>query len=238
MDLDTFRSYTDWHDHVNRDLYEAPADPWKLLPVDPTGIDHCVLGIGLYGLGRIEAGDWDETARRLADLSFHEGLVQRFEEGRDWDETRLPEWARDQFEAGERPRYYEDFDSFVERRCSYVDDLYDRIAEEGYRPNAEAGHDNPAAEDNPYEDAYAHHLEPVVAIGRSGEVLLAEGVHRVSIAAIQGIDEIPVQVVCRHRDWQAVRDEAATEHDGSHPDYPDHPDLADLPDGPERVARI
>ena len=169
MDPDTFRSYTEWHARVNRDLYEAPADPWKLLPVDPAQIERCALGIGLYGLGRVEGGDWDEDPRRLAGLPVHEGLVQRFEEGRDWEETRLVEWARERFEAGERPRYYGDLDSFVELRCSYVDDLYDRIAEEGYRPNAEAGHDNPAAGDNPYEDAYAHHLEPVVAVGRSGE---------------------------------------------------------------------
>lgn len=230
MDLDTFRRYTEWHDHVNQRSYEAPADPWKLVSVGPAEIEHCAPGIGLYGLGRVEGGDWDQDPRTVADLFVYEGLVQRFDEGRDWEETRYVEWAREQFESGERPRYYEDLNAFLDRRCEYVDDLYERIAREGYRPNAEAGHDNPAAEDNPFEDAYVHRFEPLVAIGRSGALLLTEGFHRVCLSAIQGIDEIPVQVVCRHRDWQRIRDRlATTEHLPERlARHRGHPDLADV----------
>lgn len=128
MDLDTFRRYTEWHDHVNQRSYEAPADPWKLVSIDPAEIEHCAPGIGLYGLGRVEGGDWDQDPRTVADLFVYEGLVQRFDEGRDWEETRYVEWAREQFESGERPRYYEDLNAFLDRRCEYVDDLYERIA--------------------------------------------------------------------------------------------------------------
>jgi len=233
MDLDTFRYYTRWHDHVNRERYDAPADPERFLWVDPTAVEHCVPGVGLYGLGRVEGGNWDRDPRPLAEMPGYRGIVERFDEGKHWEETRLVEWARERVDAGERPRNYADLDSFVEQRCAYLDDLYERIAATGYRPNARAGHDNPAAEDNPYENAYAHHLEPLVAVSRDGDVLWVEGFHRLAIAAVQGIDSIPVQVVCRHREWQRVRDELTTsekppEQVARHRDHPDHPDLADL----------
>ena len=230
MDLDTFRYYSGWHDQVNRQLYDAPADPERFLQVDPTAVEHCVPGIGLYGLGRVEGGDWDRDPRPLGEIPGYHGIVERFDRGRDWEETRLVEWVRARIEAGERPRNYADLEAFLDQRCRYLDDLYERIATEGYRPNAEVGHDNPSADDNPYEDAYAHHLEPLVAVGRDGEILWAEGFHRLAIAAVQGIDAIPVSVVCRHREWQRLRDELATSENpperAAH--YRDHPDLADL----------
>ena len=234
MDLDTFRLYTEWHDHANRRRYDAPADPWQLVTVDPTGIERCVPGIGLYGLGRVEGGAWDRSAntRSVADLPSYEGIRQRFEAGEDWEDTRLVEWAGERFADGESARGYENLDAFVERRCAYLDDLFERIREEGYRPNAEAGHDNPAARDNPYEDAYAHEFEPLVAVGRSGEFLWVEGFHRLAMATVLELDAVPVQVVCRHREWQRVRDEAtAGDGDGlpaSVAPHRDNPDLADL----------
>jgi len=237
MDLDTFRLYTEWHDHVNRRLYDAPADPWSLVSVDPTGIERCVPGIGLYGLGRVEGGAWDRPTNTgsLTDLPAHEGVRQRFEAGRDWEDTRLVEWARERFEDGDSARGYESLDAFVEQRCSYLDDLFERIREEGYRPNADAEHDNPAARHNPYEDAYAHKFEPLVAVGRSGEFLWVEGFHRLAIATVLDVDSVPVQVVCRHREWQHVRDEAAATTGENHPPavipHRDNPDLTDLLDG-------
>jgi len=234
MDLDTFRYYTGWHDHVNREQYEAPADPWKLLSVDPSAVDYCAPGIGLWGLGRVSGGEWDREANywELEEFPLYEGLVQRFERGYDWEETALYEWASSRFEDGAQARGYDDLESFRAERCAYVDDLYERIREEGYRPNVEAEHDNPAATDNPYEDAYAQHLEPMVAIGRSGEILWSEGFHRLAIAAILGIETIPVYVVCRHVEWQRTRDEFAatpeSESSAKLDAHRTHPDLADL----------
>ncbi|PSQ49284.1 hypothetical protein BRD19_04365 [Halobacteriales archaeon SW_7_65_23] len=102
---------------------------------------------------------------------------------------------------------------------------------EGYRPNAEGGHENPAAAENAFENAYAHYLEPLIAIGRDGEVIWVEGYHRLGIAAVLGLDAIPVQVLCRHAGWQRIRDKIA-EASGGLPgeleEYREHPDLAEL----------
>lgn len=232
MYLDQFRTYTAWHDLANRRAYEAPADPWALLRVDPTAIAHHTQGVDLqWGLGRVTGGNWDrpEARRSLTDTAVYEGLVQRFDLGADWTETALYQRAAERFAAGNQVRGYESLEEYRRIRCGYLDDLFRTIDTEGYRPNAEADH-VPPVEDNPFEGAYVHHLEPLVVIARDGSVILAEGFHRVAIAAVLELKEIPVQVLCRHVEWQRVRDRLSTGR--SSPDElpvaPDHPDLRDL----------
>ncbi|MFB6154026.1 MAG: hypothetical protein ABEJ27_07220 [Halodesulfurarchaeum sp.] len=232
--LDRFWTATAWHAVANERAYTAPAEPGRLLRVDPTRVRRYTGSLRLdVGLGRVQGGAWDrpEQCQDIRETSIYQGLEQRFVEGRDWEETVLFETVSRRFDEGERVRGYEDPEAFKETRCAYLDDLYQSMRTDGYRPNRTAAHDNPAAEENAYEDAYAHHLEPMVAIGRTGELILTEGYHRFGIADILNID-MAVQVLCRHRGWQAVRDAIA---DGTSDEpladlgvQPDHPDLGDL----------
>jgi len=148
-----------------------------------------------------------------------------------WEYRKVWIWRRWRTTPSGPFRGYDSLDAFREHRLSFLDHLYERIDSEGYRPNAEAGHENPAAGENAFEDAYAHHLEPLIAIGREGEIIWAEGYHRMAIAAIQGLDAIPVQVLCRHTRWQRIRDSIAGAG-GSLPgelaEYREHPDLGEL----------
>jgi hypothetical protein len=194
MSLDQLRSYTKWHRFVNEQEYDAPADPWKLLRVDPTTVEQYNHEIGLnWGLGRIEGGDWDRerNCHSLDETVISKGLTQRFEKGYDWEETVLYQRAKEQFENGGTSRGYNSLEKYRNTRCEYIDGLFHSIAQDGYRPNEEATHEKPTR-DNPFEDAYAHHLEPLVVIGRSGEIYWSEGYHRLVIASILDIDEIPV----------------------------------------------
>lgn len=234
MNLGRFRYYTDWHHHVNRREYDAPADPWKLLPVFPDDVTYYNDELRLNrGLGRIRGGDWDceENCRPIRRTTLYRGLKQRFKDGYDWEETALYRRVKEQFESGETVRGYESLTEFRTVRCEYIDDLFHKIEREGYRPNEQATHER-ATDDNPFEDAYANHLEPVVVIGRAGDVHWMEGYHRFAIASILGVDEIPVYVLCRHEEWQAVRDEFAKTPPGERqPElgaYADHPDVRDI----------
>lgn len=235
MYLQTFRSYSDWHHVANRRRFDAPPDPFEPIHVDPSSLEYCTHEVPLaWGLGRVEGGDWDREQNRqpLDESPIYRGLRQRFEEGRDWEETALYRNARDRFEDGQAVRGYESLAAFRDQRCAYVDHLFETIEREGYRPNREAGHENPAAEDNAFEDAYVHHVEPLVVVGRSGDVVLAEGYHRLTLAAILDVPEIPVQVLCRHEEWQRTRDAVATDS-ASDPAEGldvggDHPDLRDV----------
>jgi hypothetical protein len=231
MDLDQFWQYTDWHDWVNRRRYDAPADPRTLLRVDPADVRCYNGGLRLnWGLGRVQGGDWDrpEHCHRFRETTLYRSLRQRFEEGRDWAETPLYQQAAQRFERGETVRGYESLAAFREVRCAYIDDLFHSIDREGYRPNRTGGHQK-ASEENPFEDAYANHLDPLVAIARDGEIHWLEGNHRFAIASILGLETIPVYVLCRHVEWQRTRDRLQGSSGSEPSPAPDsHPDLQAL----------
>lgn len=233
MDLGQFHYYTGWHHQVNRRKYDAPADPRKLLPVSPDDVTYYNGELRLnWGLGRVQGGDWDrkENCCRIRETTLYRGLTQRFEDGYDWEETALYQRARDRFESDERFRGYESLAEFRSIRCEYIDDLFRKTDREGYRPNADVTHEK-ASDDNPFEDAYANHLDPLVVIGRAGDIHWTEGNHRFVIASILDLDEIPVYVLCRHENWQAVRDRVKGTPAGELPSelvaHLDHPDVQD-----------
>ena len=235
MDLETFRYYSGWHDAANHRRYHAPADPTRLVRVDPGGVEHYTNALPLtYGLGRVRGGDWDadQNRRPLRETDTYRGLVQRFEDGCDWVETALYAQAVDRFDDQPHVRGYERTEAFRETRLPYLDDLYEPIATDGYRANVTAadGDDRedghaPADAGNPSETACANRLEPLVVVARDGEVVWTEGYHRFAIADLFDLDAIPVQVLARHERWQCVRDAVAR----------DGVDAADLPAGVDAI---
>ncbi|ADQ68258.1 hypothetical protein [Halogeometricum borinquense] len=233
MNRRQFRQYTAWHNYCNERTYTAPADPWKLLEIDPADVEYyngaCRLN---WGLGRVQGGRWDreENCTPIRETTIYSGLNQRFTHGYDWEETALYRRAKEQFENGKRVRGYESIDAYRNVRCTYLDELYRKIEREGYRSNADATHE--AADDSAYEDAYAHHLEPLVVIGRSGDIYWTEGFHRFAIASLLDVEAVPVYVLCRHEQWQRIRDEIFTASSRGLPPkqrvHLDHPDVAGL----------
>ncbi|WP_267640630.1 hypothetical protein [Haloarchaeobius amylolyticus] len=221
---DQFELYTHLHGLRNRLLSDAPTDPWSFVHVDPAEVERFTTGLELpWGLGRVQTGDWDRDrhCQAIRDNTKFRGLHQRFEEGRDWVATDYYEDVQARFEAGENPRGYPDFETFENERLADVDALARSIEDDGWQPNVETDHDP--------EDwtEYASSLDPLVAIGRDGEVLWYEGYTRFMLADILGVDEIPVLVLCRHEQWQARREQvAAGDSAGS-----DHPDLRAVPTG-------
>ncbi|WP_380677849.1 hypothetical protein [Salinigranum sp. GCM10025319] len=186
-----------------------------------------------WGFGQIRGGEWDLPRHRrdLEDNWVVVGLRQRFEEGRDWKDTVYYEQARQQFIEGNSKWNYENIDQFIEVRCAYVDDLYRLIRDVGYRPNDEGRHDVP--EQDVRSTEYEQRFEPLVVIGRDGDVLLEDGRHRVAIAKILDIESIPANVLGRHREWQRVRDTLARVRTRSEVDptlrtHLGHPDLTDI----------
>ena len=228
MVLDSFRYYTEWHEFCNRERYAAPADPWEVVRGDPATVEHFTTVSLRWGLGRVRGGEWDdpENCRKLADTKLYDGLVQRFDEGAEWEETAYLDWAREQFDEQETFRGCADVEEFKARRCAGLDGVVEDIRTEGYRPNYETTYDSP-------EDIeYIGELEPLVLVGRSGELIWTEGYHRLILAQILALDEIPVYVLRRHERWQSIRDEIRTTPNGElRPElreYVDHPDVQDV----------
>lgn len=228
MSLDHFRYYTRWNDHANRRAYVATADPWGLIRVDPGDVERFNVVSLRWGLGRVRGGDWDrpENCRRIDETAFHEACHQHFEDGRPWTETAYADWAADRFEQQDRVKGYESAAAFLEGYGAELDAICEDMRTNGYRPNRGRIYETPADAER------IHDLEPIVLVGRDGEIIWTEGFHRLILADLAGVDSMPVYVLRRHADWQAIRDATAEGPDGE-PSSPldghsSHPDLQDL----------
>ena len=228
MGLDWFLHYTGWNDFANCKRFSAPADPWKLVRVNPADVDHLTIVPITWGLGRVQGGDWDSAAdlTPVTEIPAYRGFRQRFEAGRDWTDTAYYEMAVSRIERNGQFRGCSDPAEFLETNCAAVDELYERIREEGYRPNRGTVYDHPDDADT------VHDLEPMVVVGRSGDVYWTEGFHRLVIAKLLDVPAVPVYVLQRHAEWQAVRDEVAGADDADRSAerraVADHPDLEDV----------
>ena len=77
------------------------------------------------------------------------------------------------------------------------------------------------------------HGEIVVDIGRDGDVLFDDGTHRFCIAKALGIQEVPVRVLIRHKEWQGKRYQmhkakSIRDLNDTLARYVDHPDMQDV----------
>lgn len=224
MWFDDFRSRTEWNAYANERRYDAPAEPWSFVRVDPSAVTRYSPVSFAWGLGRVRGGSWDrpENCEWVEETWIYRGLKGRFEEGRDWEETVYYEHVVEQFELEVSYRGYET----VEARLAGVDALYKSMSEVGYRPNRGTVYDDPGGID------HIHDLEPLVLVGRSGEIIWSEGFHRLVIAKLVGIEVVSVYVLRRHERWQRIRDElATTPPEERRPElraYADHPDLKEI----------
>jgi hypothetical protein len=227
-----FRASTAARYRIQRVWYTAPARPYRRIRVDPEAITHVNRGRfdRELGLGQLSGGEWDRPEWRtsLKDEWIYTGLRQRFEDGYDWTETAYYKAARKRFESGESFWGYDDIAEFRQVRCSYVDDLFESMQERGYRPRSERLHDVPASDKR--TGMYHHRFDPLVTIGRHGELFLADGIHRFAIARILEFESLSLNVLGRHREWQQIRDAVAraatrSELDAEYERYLDHPDF-------------
>lgn len=215
--------------------YTAPADPHKLLWINANEITHHAPGFSPVdtGLGYVTGGEWDQQ-HNLTEVAEHwknKGIRQRFEEGYDWEDTLYYQGYKDKLSDGSSKRLagYGGLEEFLKARCDFVDQLYESIKTDGYQPNSIGDSDIEA-----FGTGYGQSLEILTLIGRDGQVYFqGKGKHRLAIAQILDL-EIPVQVVCRHQQWQQTRDQLHTALvSGIPPEelrskYPDHPDLIDV----------
>lgn len=194
--------------------YKAPPEIFDTIYIDPSNIEYRnKTPSSRFGIGRIRGGDWDENG--IEPLDEHptiQGIRERFKEGKDWEETTYYRNAKEILECEGDHLGYTDLDAFLDGKCTYVDDLYEKLRREGYSP-ADATPTDDARITEPTtiverkDDSYKDELEVLIQISRNGEIHLQDGHHRIGIARVLDIDEIPAHVVCRHERWQEIRDD-------------------------------
>jgi len=189
--------------------------------VNPRHIDHYISSKHIpdnapsYG---ILDGSWDlyKTPWRESSL---DGLRERFAEGKPWEETTYYERNMEIISQGERSpladktsngkstsraETREEFEEYL----SHLDDVYESIKDEGYNNSSVI----------------------TVSIGREGRWMTNHGNHRRTMAAILGVESVPVQIKYRHREWQEKRIQIYNVDDPTNlsddlKQYLDHPDI-------------
>jgi hypothetical protein len=170
-------------------------------------------------------GDWDSLEKRFEELDVYQAFQQVCLEGLDWSETVFYQQNLEKIEAGHLRwgcKTKREFD----QRCEGLELLFRTIQRNGYKSQrqlmATQGDHDPWMAEN----------EVIVSIGRHGDLLFSDGAHRLSIAKLLGLPQIPVLVAVRHTEWVSFRQELL-EHarqTGSASHEPlTHPDLDDIP---------
>ncbi len=218
-----FKFHT-WKNHLqNRIRYDAPPEPYRTIEIKPRNIQFRIWykkdGIPITndkrgGLAQIKAGSWDKSrfCEDVEKLWQVKGLKERFVEEKSWTETAYYNHLTSNRKVSKEE---------VMKRCNFYDRLFKSIDKNGY----EVGH---VGENFSGTFSSREKLEVLITIGRNGEIYLWDGHHRFTIGRLLDL-KIPAHVVCRHKQWQELRDEI---HNNGLPegreDLRDHPDLQDV----------
>jgi len=201
----------------------AKIDDFQLLHVDPKSIQLANDPGFFFTIGsecEVLSGDWDQGLPRFEDTFPYQAFEKRFVHGADWSETEMYDFLQKMFAAG---RSWGGYTSFPEanERLQAIDELFDNIKRNGYVTQEEITQNedmHPIGVPQWADDDPGRH-EIAVDIGRNGQIIFEDGRHRLTIAKILDIEKIPVQVVVRHQDWQAKREQYAnTGKEANHPD--------------------
>lgn len=194
--------------------------PKEILVIDPTHIDYRISNGYVphdHPCGIIR-GDWDlkkshwkngKVYHNIDNRIFY-GLIQRFEQEKEWEETVYYQTGMEFLESGESfpPLSYSQTIPDFRRYLRHLDNLYEDIKEKGYDMSAVIT---------------AH-------IGRDGELMVIKGQHRLTLARIADVKKVPVRIKYRHKNWEELRMDIYKNgfSDGYSEELRDHPDLQNI----------
>lgn len=178
--------------------------------------------------GRVVSGDWDiQDEGGVARLRY-KSIKNHFENNTPWRETDYYNmWEQkvsnnsDNWRGFDKPEMINDY-------FTKIDKLYDNIRDNGYLTQRYLLAQDGVSTTRANNDAVHPLLNEVgVNIGRDGQYIFSQGgLHRLSIAKVLEISQIPVSVRVRHSDWQKIRNLGPSHEEFA--EHTDHPDLQDL----------
>jgi hypothetical protein len=166
-------------------------DPVSLRLVDPAEITGDSPNRPPIHWGSVEDGDWDLRATPFDDRAVPRALRLHYEEGVPWEETPLRGYFDEMMDRG-GAWGYRSREEFHERVAD-IEALVESIRRHGYRtrdelPNSGTTEPLPTTFD-----------EVTVDVGRDGEYLYRNlGQHRIAVAKLLELDEIPVRIGTYH----------------------------------------
>lgn len=216
-------------DHIEREKYRflrhasnkfSDKSPTQVVYINPNSIIYYKKTFSFDQMGgRVIGGDWDRERMTFEDNDVYQCLKQRYNEGYDWDDIEYVNQCMEAVQNGQTVWQMCTTVEDIRKQCADVDDLYQSIQEHGILEPTELLNQGKHA--RPYNI-------PKVNIGRDGELILnSDGTHRTALAKIIGVNQMPIWISVRHKNWQAIRDRAAA-GEPIPSKYQGHPDLDDL----------
>ncbi|RQD56892.1 MAG: hypothetical protein D5R98_09730 [Desulfonatronovibrio sp. MSAO_Bac4] len=139
--------------------------------------------------GAIFNGDWDLDKECFINKAAYGALNKRFVENSKWEDTQYFKHFQDDLKKNGQSRGgTTSFDQFKAKYLNKWDILYENIVQQGYKSQVELK-----------SGSYDYEVEVVVS--REGELLFVSGKHRLSIAKLLNIKNIPVVVNVWHEKY-------------------------------------
>lgn len=155
-------------------------------------------------VGRVMGGDWHSSDRKavpdyamrnpkkFTETVDYESFRDHFIYNEPWENTPIYDQWMLVARSDDDTTYVDS--SSVKERLQYMDRLFDEIKSNGYKSQLEI-----ANKGTGYLNAVLNEIN--VDIGPSGQPLFVDGRHRLCIAKLLEIDEIPAFVLVRHQRW-------------------------------------
>ena len=205
---------------------KAPTlDDLSFIMIDPRKITHDFRSMplplrGPQAIVGVGSGYWDKSTIRFDDKPIVKAIRSRFEEGVEWEDTSFYQQAVWRVERG-LPAWNDCSNKEdIDRRCHSVDVVYESIQSNGFRSQSELFLESQESQASKFTRRVSDFIVPDeirLAIGRDGEVIrIAHGRHRLAIATILGVKEIPAIVQLTHADWEGTPDDLSTAPSGDY----------------------
>jgi hypothetical protein len=210
--------------------YDADLNTFRHIWVPPDEIylaKKRPVGKGGVNIGHVIGGDWDQNKLRFENNPFsnqreletnilYQSIHEHFINGVDWKDTALFT------EVIHGDTYWRGIDtqSKFYSRTEILETLFDDMKKNGYRTYQQRD-----------GNSIRKTTEINVMIGRDGCFFFVDGKHRLIISKILDLDEVAVNVVVRHKQWQELREEIYNNGlPEEREELRDHPDLQDILD--------
>jgi hypothetical protein len=203
---------------------DSPVDPFQLFHLDPdritrfTGRPFPPWTTRWQNFGAVVDGDWDQRtlppfrpsyngthsslylAERFSETRLHEGLVEHFVDGVPWEDIDFVNELMDQVHSADSGIWQNcTTEAEIRQYCRELDRLYRDMRTRGCLSARELNR----RENRLMTLRGVMENEMLVDITRTGDPVFVTGRHRLSIAKILGLDQVPVAVVVRHPRWVA-----------------------------------
>lgn len=205
---------------VKAKIHSNVEAPLKKLYVNPRSIQYyypqSYSGSIKNHFGKVRGGKWDQKKSPITEHPKYKACKQRLA-GKSWEETGIIDRMAKKLKQTDK--------NSIEHGCESREDLIELYTkrDELIRSLTSNGFDESISS-----------VCCRVHIGRDGTMILASGGrHRLFLSQLLGINDVPIRILWRHKQWQQIREEIKTtkKYDNlsqKTKSQIDHPDIQEL----------